>query len=518
MIKELFILGFMILGGISLNEPPKKVENVIDNVEKNNKSSYILVPTLEKKTGEVRVNWTFSDSNINDYYFKVYRREDQNEFIEIASNVTSLSYLDTDVPDREKPCVPELKNINYKEVDSTFEFEFNETVDNGTTYSYYVEAYTKDGTKVATSEVIVTDMAFGLKGHSYIINSNETDNPDNEIDSFDNNKIIVPATTSGDYIHIKAIDNQNNISDTLSIKAYDDEEPILNLSLEDSYPTNSVVRILIEGEDNVEFKRIEMPDGEIVEGNSGTFEVVENGVYEFKGYDVMGNSVVSSINISNIDKDAPSVEFEELYEDGLYKIKITAIDSSGISHIILPNGERVDSDAYVIDAELNTQYEFTVFDKAGNSTTKVFQIEGLEPEKKSSNLDIYIQTQNTLSLSLETNYVYFDNFNPTENFKKENALEIVVSSTLPYEVNAFLETEIKGSNGENIADVSILNIKESNTDEYKQFLGVGDKINLISSANAEDNRHYSFDFMLLGGKAYKTDVYKASIKLEINQI
>ena len=60
-------------------------------------------------------------------------------------------------------------------------------------------------------------------------------------------------------------------------------------------------------------------------------------------------------------------------------------------------------------------------------------------------------------------------------------MNLTVESSLPYQVNGFLEDEIKNNNGTNIVDKSILSIKAHNESEYKSFMSVGDLITLLTS-------------------------------------
>lgn len=134
-----------------------------------------------------------------------------------------------------------------------------------------------------------------------------------------------------------------------------------------------------------------------------------------------------------------------------------------------------------------------------------------------ANIDVYVQSENVLTMSLDTNYILFDNFDGINDMEKSRAINITVNSTLPYEVSATLVTEITGSNPQNIMDKEILNIKESTSDEYKSFSTVGDKI-ILSDVNppATDVNHY-IDFKLKGRIPYTIDVYKAVVQFEVQQ-
>lgn len=474
--------------------------------------------SLAEENGEVRLNWDFSDSDLSNYYFKILRKENEGEFEELIVNTTDVNYLDVNVLDKEVPNKPILKSTNYNKLDNKFEFVFNDSVDIGTTYYYYVETYLNDNSKVSTSNIVSVNITSGLKGYSYVINNNENFAPDDTINDFAENKICVPVSNSDNYIHIKAIDNQGNVSDVLSIKAYDDINPSLDLRLTDYRPNNTGLSIIATGQDNMVVKSIKLPNGNIINDRTVNFKVNKNGEYSFTVYDVAGNSFTKSITVTNIDKTPPTIEFEEFKEGDEYKIKVIAKDEgSGISHIILPNGDRVNSDNHIITAESNTMYEFKAYDLAGNSSTRSTQVGILESKDATANLDIYIKSENMLSLSLNNNSILFNNFNGTEDFEQNGALELSINSSLPYEINAYLEKEIQNVDKSETMDKKILKLKESSNNNYKEFTDIQTKLPLLAHSDAGNNKIHIFDFKLDGGMAHKKDIYKTTIKFEVIQ-
>lgn len=494
-----------------------KAGNASETIHKKIELQKTTSSIIPDKDG-IRVGWSFSDADLNNYYFKVFKKENNNEFVEVVSKTVESEYLDVEGFDKENPLSPVLKSMKYNEANNSFEFIFDEALDRGTKYSYYAESYLNDDSKVSTSNIVSTEVLSGIKGCSYIANNSETFNPDDNIDAFDGNKIVVPASRFGKYIHIKSMDNQNNASDTLSIKAYDDVLPILDLRLNNYRPNNTGLTITATGNDNTKVKSIKLPDGNIVEGRTADFVVNGNGEYSFTVYDVVGNSFTKSINVTNIDKIAPVIEFEEFKEGNNYKIKVVATDKeSGVSHIILPDGSRIDSDTYTLTVQPNVDYDFKVYDLAGNFITRVIQVRTLEFENVSANLDIYIKSENMLSLSLNRNVISFEDFNGTEDIEQIGALGMTINSSLPYEINAYLENEIQNSDKSETMDKRILNLKEGDDTNYKEFTDIKTKLTLSPDNESGNNKIHNFDFKLKGGIAHKKDVYKTTIKFEVNQ-
>ncbi|MBQ8998705.1 MAG: leucine-rich repeat domain-containing protein [Clostridium sp.] len=136
----------------------------------------------------------------------------------------------------------------------------------------------------------------------------------------------------------------------------------------------------------------------------------------------------------------------------------------------------------------------------------------------SANVDVYIKSENMLSLSLNTNSITFDDFGGTEDLVKENAVTLTVNSSLPYKVDAYLATEIQNSNKNKTMDKEILNIKANGTDEYKTFTDVATTpITLFDAQEAGNDKTHGIDIMLKGGIPHEKDIYKTTIKFEATQ-
>ena len=141
----------------------------------------------------------------------------------------------------------------------------------------------------------------------------------------------------------------------------------------------------------------------------------------------------------------------------------------------------------------------------------------LDRKTATSNLDVYIKSENILQMSLDTNQINFDDFSGIEDEVKENAVNIAINSSLPYQINAYLPAEIQNANKTKTLDKSILNIKESSSDDYQTFTNTTDKIILKDNCSAGNQLTHGVDLKLAGGIAHEKDVYKATIKLEAEQ-
>lgn len=143
----------------------------------------------------------------------------------------------------------------------------------------------------------------------------------------------------------------------------------------------------------------------------------------------------------------------------------------------------------------------------------------LDRNSASANVDIYIKCENMLSLSLSTNSVTFEEFSGTEDMEKLNAVGVTVDSSLNYDLNAYLATNISSAAG-NTINLDKFGIKDSNTSDYKFFTTVGtaedNKLVLLSNQTAGEETH-NIDLKLFGSDAHVADVYKTTIKFEAVQ-
>ena len=168
---------------------------------------------------------------------------------------------------------------------------------------------------------------------------------------------------------------------------------------------------------------------------------------------------------------------------------------------------------------VNQMKDSMLKDQMQEHLNSVFPAEELKIEKKISsvNSDIYIKPKNTLSMSLNTNYITFEDFNGVEDTIKENAINLTVESSLPYQINALLETEIQNEDGTNILDKSILGIKSDDSNDYQVFPFINTPITLLDNQESGIVNTHPIDLKLNKGINYVVDIYKTTIKFEAIQ-
>ena len=144
----------------------------------------------------------------------------------------------------------------------------------------------------------------------------------------------------------------------------------------------------------------------------------------------------------------------------------------------------------------------------------------LELKNSTSILDIYIKSENMLSMTLDTNSVSFENFSGVDEIEKQGAINITINSSLPYELNAYMMDEMYNNDKSQKIDMNRLNIKDNLNDtdtNYKEFTAINTKLILNDSCDAGNDIEHIIDLKLKGGEAYPADIYKTTIKFEAEQ-
>ena len=212
-------------------------------------------------------------------------------------------------------------------------------------------------------------------------------------------------------------------------------------------------------------------------------------------YDAVGNKVEYEVKLK--ESDIPTIE------DGLdtliTKDNIEKEDISYFRTIINNLDESMNKD--LLQDRLNL----------------FFTTETLEKKIITSNIDVYIKSENMLLMSVSTNSVMFEDYSGVEDLTLDNAIEISINSSLPYNLNSYILNDIQNSNKSKQIDLDRFNIKESSEDNYKMFDDINEKLILKESCNSGNNIKHKIDLKLKGGEAYEADIYKTVVKFEAEQ-
>ncbi|APQ78615.1 MULTISPECIES: OmpL47-type beta-barrel domain-containing protein [Clostridium] len=172
----------------------------------------------------------------------------------------------------------------------------------------------------------------------------------------------------------------------------DKEAPEIDLTGIPSDWTNKDFTVKVTATDNTKVKSIKLPDGTVVNGDTGTFTIKENGTYSFVAEDEAGNTKTKELKVSNIDKVAPTKPSITRIEDSI-KITEGKDNESGIKQTLykINNGNWIDLKDFNLDNLItgeNIIYAKSI-DKAGNeSDVSEFKLTIEDKDKEAPTLEI----------------------------------------------------------------------------------------------------------------------------------
>lgn len=108
----------------------------------------------------------------------------------------------------------------------------------------------------------------------------------------------------------------NTIKRTFNVTNIDTTKPNGNVVYSTTSPTNKDVVVSLTASDlESGIKEIELPNGGIINSNTITYNVTENGVYTFKVRDIANNESTIVATVGNIDKVLPNGKIEKVAEE-----------------------------------------------------------------------------------------------------------------------------------------------------------------------------------------------------------
>ena len=283
---------------------------------------------------------------------------------------TDTTAVDSNFKDINAPNKPTISSATLNGLNGTVKYTAK---DNGTTYKYYVEASERTTLEKATSNTISKYRETGVAGYSYVVDNKENTEPDNTIDTTSTTINYTLGNGPKTYLHIKTIDGAGNVSGVTHVLLHENVAPTLELSQNPTEWTNGNVTITATAADtDGSVVSIKKPDGTVENAASTTYEVEQNGTYEFIATDNSGATATKTIKITNIDKvppqGTPSIE-QPTSKRRTAKITLKATDNeSGVAKIILPDGTEVTSTTAEYEVTVPDTYTFKVIDVAGNET------------------------------------------------------------------------------------------------------------------------------------------------------
>ena len=258
-----------------------------------------------------------------------------NTLFYLKQRTKGTGFTDNSAQDLKAPNAPIISTEGVKEVNK-IKINYN-AVDNGSTYSYYVEAFDDidNSLLLATSNQRTETITTGTKGYYYII---DTDSENKEFDVstatyIEDESILVDLLNNGKYIHIKAIDIAGNVGEpaVLKIEVRSKSEINLDGGTLDGNPepelkpelVGTTIDLGTPQKEGYTFDRWEVTEGEI-NGTEYTFGL-ENGEIIAKWiknhYDYTVEYYYNEIK-DNEKTETLSAEFESIVEEYTEKPKV----------------------------------------------------------------------------------------------------------------------------------------------------------------------------------------------------
>ena len=241
--------------------------------------------------------------------------------------------------------------------------------------------------------------------------------------------------------------------------------------------------------------------------------------YQLKTPKIIETDITSKIQILTYDN--KTYIYTEAENGVSPTIKITVDRINKLSREAVEKAETEPTSTNISLARMwvNQMDESFLKDQLQERLNLISGINDLEIDRKTvtANLDVYIKSDNALSMSLSTNSVTFEGYSGIDDLEKLNAVDVIVSSSLPYDLNAYLEESLQNSDKTSIMSPSTINIRQNGSIDYNQFTNTTDKVILNDNCNVGNNNVHSIDLKLSSDDTHKADVYKAVIKFEAVQ-
>ncbi|KMY33095.1 hypothetical protein ACZ11_13590 [Lysinibacillus xylanilyticus] len=200
-------------------------------------------------------------------------------------------------------------------------------------------------------------------------------------------KTTYSVTANGDYNFTVYDKAGNRFALKVTVNSIIMTPPVITLTPSTTSWTNQNVTVNISATSQNGISVIKWASGDQSAGyfnaggttvTTGYFSVSTNGVYTVYAKDNIGTEAIKTINISNIDKTAPTLSITRTTTSTQVTFNVTASDSeSGVYRIVKPDGSIVYSSSTTYIATANGSYLFEAYDNAGNKASKTENVSGL---------------------------------------------------------------------------------------------------------------------------------------------
>jgi hypothetical protein len=356
-----------------------------------------------------------------------------NTLFYLGQVTTDTSWSDRKGQDVNAPNSTSVTSASYNNANNTFTVNYNGATDNGSTYQYYIESTASVTNAKIQSATKTATITTGIKGYAIVVDQNPTATLSNNVISTTTSYTFNKPYSGNFYVHIASVDNAGNMSATTTYLV-DNTAPTLTITPSTTAWTNGTIVLNVTASDSdTGVKNIQKPDGSISTGNTTTYTVNANGTYNFVVTDNVGNQTTKSITITNIDTTAPTLSLSPstaTWTNGSVVITATTSDdSSGISSIVLPNGNTVSGTSTTYTVSSNGNYTFKTTDNSGNTIQKSIYVDSI----KTSTPDLSISPSTTAwtNQSVNLTSIFSDSLNTVNTIKTPDGITSRVHNKSP---------------------------------------------------------------------------------------
>lgn len=195
---------------------------------------------------------------------------------------------------------------------------------------------------------------------------------------------------------------------------------------------------------------------------------------------------------------------------------ITPLIETATMAVEKAEGSKSPSDIQVARNKVNNLPECLEKDLLNNRLNAIITDPTVDNKKASADLDLLVQAENSISLTLNVNELLFENYNGASDIEKKSEVVAMVSSSLPYDLNVSTVAPMTGvKDTTNKIDINNLQIKSSKDTDYKTVSQAS--LNLVAGAVAGKEVTHSLDIKLIGDSSVKYDSYRGTLKFEAMQ-
>lgn len=191
--------------------------------------------------------------------------------------------------------------------------------------------------------------------------------------------------------------------------AKDETAPTASVAIDSEDWTSRHATIQVSGieDEGQGFDYMVLPDGTISKEPNISFVVTENGSYSFKLYDKAGNMQEYVMDVKSIDKTPATIEVGSSTDEWTNQdVELTVVakdEGSGVAHIELPTGEKIEGDTANLTVSENGEVVFKAVDKAGNESEYRYEVNNIDREAATATVeaDVTSPTQGNVVISLQ---------------------------------------------------------------------------------------------------------------------